>query len=61
MCHASLKMALLLHTEGLVKTALASTVMKSMKILIKYRFLKGFCENNKYSPVRMRLDKGLFM
>ena len=27
MCHASLKMALLLHTEGLVKTALASTVV----------------------------------
>ena len=26
MCHASLKMTLLLHTEGLVKTALASTV-----------------------------------
>ena len=26
MCHTSLKMALLLHTEGLVKTALASTV-----------------------------------
>ena len=30
MCHASLKMALLLHTEGLVKTALASTVYHTL-------------------------------
>ena len=34
MCHASLKMTLLLHTEGLVKTALASTVVVSEYLLI---------------------------
>ena len=57
MCHASLKMALLLHKEGLVKTTVPTTVgnkemdrfinlLRSMKFVFSTDFFEIICPQN---------------